>query len=70
MVQQKNEAVPADAFPVPPLPSPALERDDISAKRINFEFINSPSNPSLNITGKTRELTLCRSGKFSVPVHV
>jgi hypothetical protein len=70
MVQQKNNAVPADAFPVPPLPSPALKRDDIAAKRISFEFINGPSYPSLDIMGKTRELTLCRTGKFSAPGHV
>jgi hypothetical protein len=69
MVRHKNDAVPAYAFPVPPLPSPALERDDISAEGINFELINSPSNPSLDITGKPCELTLCRIGKFSVPVH-
>jgi hypothetical protein len=70
MVQQKNNAVPADAFPVPPLPSPAFERDDIAAKGISFEIINGPSNPSLYIAGKTCELTLCRIGKFSAPGHV
>jgi hypothetical protein len=70
MVQHKNNAVPAYAFPVPPLPSPALERDDIAAEGINFELVNGPSNPGLDITGKTCELTLCRIRKFSVPVHV
>jgi len=34
MVGQKNDAVPAYAFAVPPLPAPALEWDDISAKRV------------------------------------
>jgi hypothetical protein len=33
-VEQKNDAIPAYAFAVPPLPAPALERDDISPKRI------------------------------------
>jgi hypothetical protein len=70
MVQHKNNTVPAYTFPVPPLPSPAFERDDISAKGISFEFINGPSNPSLDITGKPGELTLCCIRKFSVPVHV
>jgi hypothetical protein len=70
MVQHKNNAVPAYTFPVPPLPPLALERDDISTEGSNFELVNGPSNPSLDITGKTFELTLCRIGKFSVPVHV
>jgi hypothetical protein len=70
MVQHKNNAVPAYAFPVPPLPSPALEGEDVSTEGIGFELVNSPSNPSLDIAGKTLQLTLCRTGKFSVPVHV
>jgi hypothetical protein len=70
MVQQKSNAIPAYAFPVPPLPSSALEWDDISAKGVSFELINGPSNPRLDVAGKACELTLCRIGKFSVPGHV
>jgi hypothetical protein len=70
MVQQKNDAVPPDAFPVPPLPSPTLERDDISAEGIGFELVNGPSNPSLDVMGKTLQLTFCHIRKFSVPAHV
>jgi hypothetical protein len=70
MVRHKNDAVPSYTFPVPPLPAMAFERDDISAEGINFELINSPSKPSLDITRKACELPLCRIRKFSVPVHV
>ena len=70
VVRYKNDALPAYAFPVPPLPTLPLERDDIPAKRVSFEFVNGASNPSLDITGETFELTLCRIGKFSAPVHV
>jgi hypothetical protein len=70
MARHKNDAVPAYAFPVPPLPLPALQRDNISAKGISFELINGPSNPSLDVTGKTSKVTFCRIGKLNVPGHV
>jgi hypothetical protein len=70
VVRYKNDAVPAYTFPIPPLPALAFKRDDISAKGISFKLVNGPSNPSLDMTRKTCELTFCRIGKFSVPVHV
>jgi len=50
MVGHINNAVPADAFSVPPLPLSAFEGHHISAKRISFERINRSSDASLYIS--------------------
>ena len=39
MVRDKNNAVPANAFSVSPLPAPALERPDVAAKWVRFKLV-------------------------------
>jgi len=68
-MRDKNDAVPAYAFPVPAPPFSPFEGNYVPAKRISFEFVNCPPNPLLDITGKPLKLSLCFVGEFSVPVH-
>jgi hypothetical protein len=60
MVGQKNDAVPAYAFAVPPLPAPALEWDDISAKRIITHLTKPLTDECLLILREPSKVT---SGK-------
>ena len=57
VVGHKNNAVPAYAFPVPPLPSPALERNDITAKRIITHLPQSFTDKCLLILGQPAKLS-------------
>jgi hypothetical protein len=70
VLQQKNDAVPAYSFPVPPLPASAFEGNDIPAKGIGFEIVDGTCNAPLDLVRKTFELSLCLVGEFSVSVHL
>jgi hypothetical protein len=69
MVRHKDNAVPANTFPVPPSPLPAPEWDDVTAEGVGFEFVNGSSDARLDITRQPPQLPLGFIGKLNVPVH-
>jgi hypothetical protein len=52
----KNDAVPANALPVPPLPAPTFERFDIALKGIIGHLAQPCANEFLSVTREPTEL--------------
>ena len=67
MEGNKNEAIPAEALAVPPLPLFALERLYVTLKGIGLHPVNGLSDEDLLIAGKCMELRGGRRGKFDRP---
>lgn len=57
MLGNKNQAVPADAFAVSPIPFPALKGFYISLKRIGLHVIDGLADPDLLIAWQAGELS-------------
>ena len=70
MVRNKNDAVPANAFPVPPLPLAASEGDDIPPKRIIAHLPESLTDEGLLIRWEPSKLSCGVSCEPDGPRHV
>jgi hypothetical protein len=70
MVRNKNDAVPANAFPVPPLPLAASEGDDIPPQWIIAHLPESLTDEGLLIRWEPSKLPCGVSCEPDGPSHV
>ena len=70
MVGCKNDTVPANTFPVPPLPLTASQGDDIPQKRIISHLPQTCANERLLIRWEASKLSFGVSRQPDVPSHV
>ena len=70
VVRNKKDAVPANAFPVPPLPLAASERDDIPPKRIITHLTQTLADEGLLIRWEPSKLSFGVSRQPDDPNHV
>ncbi len=69
-MRDEDNAVPANAFAVPPTPLSTSQGPDIPFKGIGFEFVNRASDALLYSAGQTLELPFGCMSEFNGPLHV
>jgi hypothetical protein len=67
MKGNKNEAIPADALAVPPLPLFAPEGLYVALEWVCLHPVNGPSDQDLLMAGEGAELPRGRGGEFNRP---
>ena len=69
VVRGKNDAVPAHAFSVSPLPASASKREDIATEWVRFQLVNGAYHALAERSWQASELSLSLAREFKAPVH-